>query len=364
MGKSTLLETLMLSDMNQGEGFALIDPHGDLAEDLLRILPERRRQEVVYFCPADDQHRLAFNLLENHSGHPHLTVAGLLSVFKKIWQPPFWGPRMEYILQNSLFTLMSTDGTTLADVPKLLLDLSFRRTILANVKDAQLKEFWSREFERYKPEFRQEALSPILNKIGQFLLNPLLRDVLAQPKSAFNLRQIMDEGRIFIANLSKGRLGDDASVLLGSMLMTQFELAALARADRPEHSRRDFYLYVDEFPTVVSEGFGTVLSEARKYRLNLILAMQYVEQLDEGVRNALFENVGTLIAFRLGPESARLVAREFRPTFDDLDLMNLPRYHIDLRLMIQGVPSAPFSARTLEPEGMADAVSEIVAVED
>lgn len=350
MGKSTLMETLMLSDARQDEGFALIDPHGDLAEKLLKVLPKDRQADVVYFDPADDNHRLAFNLLENHSGHPHLTVAGLLSVFKKIWAPPFWGPRMEYILQNALFTLMSTEGTTLADVPRILLDVSFRRKILANVTDVQLTDFWSKEFERYRSDYRQETIAPILNKVGQFLTNPLLRDVLVQPKSAFNLRQIMDEGKIFVANLSKGRLGADASVLLGSMLMTQFELAAVARADQTELTRRDFYLYIDEFPTVVTTGFATVLSEARKYRLNLILAMQFVEQLEENLRNALFENVGTLVAFRVGPESARLLGREFRPVFDDLDLMNLPRYHIYLRLMINGVPSQPFSARTIPPK--------------
>jgi hypothetical protein len=258
---------------------------------------------------------------------------------------------MEYIFRNALFSLMSTEGMTLADVPRILLDVSFRRKVLANVTDAQLKDFWAKEFERYRPDYRQETISPILNKIGQFLTNPYTREILTQPKSAFNLRQIMDEGKIFIANLSKGRLGADASVLLGSMLVTQCELAAVSRADQPELSRRDFYLYIDEFPTVVTAGFGTVLSEARKYRLNLILAMQFVEQVDETLRNALFENVGTLIAFRVGPESAQLVAREFRPVFDATDLMNLPRYHIYLRLMINGVPSPPFSARTvaLEP---------------
>jgi hypothetical protein len=350
MGKSTLLETLMRSDAEQGEGFALIDPHGDLAERVRTLIPEHRQTDVVYFDPADEEHRLSFNLLENQSGHAHLAVAGLLTVFQKIWAPMFWGPRMEYIFRNALFSLMSTEGTTLADVPRILLDLSFRRKILANVTDVQLKEFWSREFERYKPDFRQEAVSPILNKIGQFLTNPYTREILTQPKSAFNLRQIMDEGKIFIANLSKGRLGADASILLGSMLMTQCELAALSRADQPELARRDFYLYIDEFPTVVTAGFATVLSEARKYRLNLILAMQFVEQLVEDLRNALFENVGTLIAFRLGPESAQRVAREFRPVFDVTDLMTLPRYQVYLTLMVDGVPSQPFSARTLPPQ--------------
>jgi len=352
MGKSTLLENLMLADARNGEGFALIDPHGDVAERVFRELPEDRRSDVVYFDPSVPEHRLGFNLLENHSGHPHLVVAGFISVLKKIWAPDFWGPRMEYILRNALFTLMSTEGTTLADVPRLLLDLTFRRQILEKVTDAHLNEFWTREFDRYQPLFRQEAVSPILNKIGQFLTNPALREVLTQPKSAFNLRQLMDEGKIFIANLSKGKLGEDASRLLGSMLVSQCELAALSRADQAELDRRDFYLYIDEFPTVVTANFATVLSEARKYRLNLILAMQFVEQLEEPLRNALFENVGTLAAFRVGPESARLLGREFTPVFTDQDLMDLPRYHIDLRLMINGVPSRPFSARTLAPSAL------------
>jgi len=349
MGKSTLMETLMMSDAEKGEGFALIDPHGDLAERMFSRIPESRRQDVVYFDPANEKHRLGLNILETKGVEPHLVVSGVISVFKKIWAPDFWGPRMEHIFRNALWSLVYTEGTTLADVPKILHDRVFRREILKNVPEGPIQDFWSKEFERYNPIFREEALSPILNKVGQFLTHPLLRDVLTKTERAFSLRQIMDEGKIFIANLGKGRLGEDASMLLGSLLVTRFELAALGRAELPEGQRRDFYLYIDEFPVVVPASFAGVLPESRKYRLNLILAMQHIDQLEHPLRDAVFENVGTLVSFRVGPESAEYLAREFQPEIGELDLVSLPRYHIYLRLMVNGTPSRPFSATTLSP---------------
>jgi len=346
MGKSTLMETLMMSDAMKGDGFGLIDPHGDLAERVFEQIPEEWRQGLVYFSPAVQERRLGFNMLDNPGVEPHLIVSGVISVFKKIWAPDFWGPRMEHIFRNALWVLISTEGTTLTDLPKVLLDRDYRRQLLKNVPDGPVKDFWLREFEKYPPMFREEAIAPILNKIGAFLTNPYIRDVISQPKSAFNLRKMMDDSGIFIANLSKGKLGEDASRLLGSMLATQFELAALGRADLPEEERRDFYLYIDEFPAVVTSSFSTVLAESRKYGLNLILAMQFLDQLEEQLRNAVFENIGNLIAFRVGPESARILAREFEPEFGEADVMNLPRYHIYLKIMVNGVAERPFSART------------------
>lgn len=348
MGKSTLMANLMASDAKHGEGFALIDPHGDLAERVFQRIPENRQADVVYFDPADERYRLGLNILEHEGVEPHLVVSGVISVFKKIWAPNFWGPRMEHIFRNALWSLVHTEGTTLADVPRILLDRSYRRDILKNVPEGPVRDFWTKEFERYNPVFRDEAIAPILNKVGQFLANPLLRDVLTQPKSAFHLRAVMDQNRIFIANLGRGRLGEDESKLLGSLLMTQFELAALGRAHLPEDDRRDFYLYIDEFPTVVTPSFAGMLPEARKYRLNLILALQHVDQLEHALRDAVFENVGTLIAFRVGSESAEYLAREFQPEIEELDVVSLPRYQIYLRLMVNGVPSRVFSGRTFD----------------
>jgi hypothetical protein len=349
MGKSTLLETLMLSDARLGEGFALLDPHGDLADRVWAQLPESRRQDVVYFNPSVPEGRLGLNIRENPGVDPTLVVEGVISVFKKIWAPDFWGPRMEHIFRNALWSLVHAPGATLADVRKILVDRTYRRSILQHVPDGAVQEFWSKEFERYPPQFREEAIAPILNKLGQFLTHPVMREVLTQPSSAFSLRQMMDEGKILIANLARGRLGEDASRLLGSLLTTHCQLAALSRADIAEDTRRDFYLYLDEFPTMATSSVANLLAEARKYRLNMILAMQYVEQLEPSLRSGVFENVGTLIAFRVGPESAETLGGEFAPVFGTEDLLNLPRYHVYLRLMIEGVPSQPFSARTLPP---------------
>lgn len=349
MGKSTLMLNLMISDVRAGEGFALVDPHGDLAEQAVSSIPAIRSIDVVYFNPGEPSGRLGLNILEEAGTQPHLVVSGAIGVFKKIWTE-YWGPRMEHIFRHTLWALVEANGCTLADVPPLLLDKDFRRHIVASVSDQTLRDFWLQEFERYIPRFRAEAISPILNKIGQFLSNPQVRGVISQKRSFFDVRQIMDEGKILVANLSKGKLGEDGSALLGALLVTKFELAALSRVDLTPEQRRDFYLYVDEFPTIATDSFIGLLSEARKYGLSLILAMQYLDQLDEKLRNALLENVGTLICFRVGPDSARYIAPQFDPVFAKEDLMSLGRYRISLRLMIDGHPSRPFSGRTLAPD--------------
>jgi hypothetical protein len=348
MGKSTLMETLMAADIRAGAGFALLDPHGDTAETIVRLIPPERTKDLVYFNPSEPGGVLGLNILEPTGTKKHLVVSGIISLFKKIWEDS-WGPRLEHLFRYALTSLVEVDGTTLADVPRILMDKQYRSWVLSHITDQTIHDFWKTEYERYSLYFRTEAISPILNKTGSFMVNRQIRNVVTKKRSDFDLRKIMDEGKIFIANLSKGKLGEDGSALLGSLLSTKFELAALSRTTVSIEERRDFYLYVDEFPTLASSSFTGMLSESRKYKLDLILAMQYVDQLEEEVRNALFENVGTLIVFRVGPDSARDLEPQFAPTLAKEDLMNVGRYRIYLKLMIDGIPSKPFSARTLPP---------------
>jgi len=348
-GKSTLIENMTISDIKAGKGLALIDPHGDLAEGVLHFIPKRRIEDVVYFNPADIEYPIAFNPLERvHPDYRYLVASGLISVFKKIWFD-FWGPRLEHILRHSLLTLLEHPKSSLLDLPRLLTDKEFRRGVLASVTNQQVREFWFLEFEKYSARFRSEAISPILNKIGQFLASIPLRNIVGQRENTFNLRKLMDEGKILMVNLAKGRIGEDNCSLLGAMMVTKIQLAALSRADLPEKKRRPFYLYVDEIHNFLTLSFADILPEARKYGLDLILTHQHLEQLDERIRAAVFGNVGTIISFRVGAEDAKHLAREFHPVFDETDLVNLPNYHIYLKLLINGASSRPFSAITLPP---------------
>src|SRR5437667_539684 len=346
-GKSTLIANLARQDFVHGEGFALLDPHGDLVEHVLKFVPEERRSDLIYFNVPDVAHPLAFNPLE--SGQPALkplVASGLISVFKKIWAES-WGPRMEYILRNALLALLDLPAGTLLDIPKLLDDPTFRRHVLVYVRNDQVRRFWLREYENYPARFRAEAIAPIQNKVGEFLVNPILRGIVGQPKSAFDLRRVMDDGKILLVNLAKGKIGEDTSSLLGAMLVTKIGLAALSRAELPETERRDFFLYADEFPSFTTTSFAGMLSEMRKYHVGLVLAHQYIEQLDEAVRGAVLGNVGTVVAFRVGLSDAEVLEKEFCPEFTASDLINLPNYNIYLRLMIDGVVSKPFSAVTM-----------------
>jgi hypothetical protein len=362
-GKSTLIENMVISDIKAGYGLALIDPHGDLAEDVLDYVPQRRIEDVIYFNPADTEYPIPFNPLENvHPDYHHLVTSGLISVFKKVWSE-FWGPRLEHILRHSILTLLEYPGSTLLDIPRLLTNKDFRDIVLQNVNHQQVKEFWLFEFDKYSAWLRSEAISPILNKVGQFLTSKPLRNIVGQKKNTFRFRKVMDEGKIFIANLAKGKIGEDNCSLLGAMLVTQIQLAALSRANIPENKRRGFYLYVDEMHNFVTLSFADILSEARKYGLNLILSHQYIEQLDEKIKAAIFGNVGTIISFRVGAEDARYLAREFHPVFTETDLVNLPNYHIYLKLLIDGVTSRPFSAVTLAcPQKRKSYKEEIIMV--
>lgn len=349
-GKSTLIENMAASDIRKGCGIGVIDPHGDLAEHILDRIPEDRIEDVVYFNPSDLEFPIAFNPLESVPRDcQHLVVSGLISVFKKIW-PDFWGPRLEHILRHSLFTLLEYPQSTLLDIPKLLTDREFRQRAIGYVTQPQVRDFWALEFEKYSAWLRSEAISPILNKIGQFLTSIPLRNIVGQTENTFDLRKIMDEGKILIVNLAKGRIGEDNSSLLGAMIVTKLQLAALSRANLAENERRAFYLYVDEFHSFLTRSFADILSEARKYGLSMVLAHQYISQLDEEIRASVFGNVGTIISFRVGAEDANLLAREFSPAFNEEDFMNLADFHIYLKLMIDGVTSKPFSAVTLPPE--------------
>lgn len=348
-GKSTMLLNMILSDLRKGEGLAVVDVHGDLVEKVLRLIPQERMGQVIYFNPQDVEHPMGFNLLEGvEPSQCHLTVSSLISVFKRIW-PEFWGPRTEYILKNAVLALLDYPGSTLLEIPRMLTDVNFRRKVVEKTKNPQVRDFWTKEFEGYSKYFRSEAISPILNKVGEFLIIPLLRNIVGQPKSAFDFRQVMDEGKIFLVNLSKGQLGEDISSLLGAMIITKVGLVALSRSDTPEGERHDFYLYADEFHGLTPLSFINLLGEIRKYHVGLILSLQYLEQVEENVQAALWGNIGTIVAFRVGIRDAELLTREFYPVFEETDFINLPNYHIYLKLMIDGVTSRPFSAVTLPP---------------
>src|SRR5437899_766071 len=348
-GKSTLIANLARQDLAHGEGFALLDPHGDLAEHVLRLVPEERQGDLIYFNVPDTAHALAFSPLESRQpALKPLVASGLISVFKNIWAES-WGPRMEYILRNALLALLDLPASTLLDIPRLLDDLTFRGHVLAYVRNDQVRRFWLREYGNYPARFRAEAIAPIQNKVGEFLVNPILRSIVGQPKSAFDLRGVMDDGKILLVNLAKGKIGEDTSALLGAMLVTKIGLSALSRAELAEADRRDFYLYADEFPSFTTTSFAGMLSEMRKYHVGLVLAHQYMEQLDETLRGAILGNVGTTIAFRVGLSDAEVLEREFYPVLTSGDFVNLPNYSLYLKLMVDGTVTRPFSADTLPP---------------
>jgi DNA-directed RNA polymerase subunit RPC12/RpoP len=360
MGKSTLLENMFLSDMYAGHGCCYIDPHGDTAEKFLDFVPSWRINDVVYFNPADINNPVGFNILESvDDSMKHLVAAGMMGVFKKIWEN-VWSARMEYILNNTILALLDTPGTTLLGINRMLSDKDYREKIIFNIKDPIVKQFWVKEFAQYADKFASEAVAPIQNKVGQFLSAAIIRNIVAQAKSTINIRQIMDGQHIFIVNLSKGRIGEDASRLLGGMIITKIQMAGMERVDMPESERQDFYLYVDEFQNFAVESFASILSEARKYRLNLIMAHQYIAQLTEEVRDAVFGNVGTMVTFRVGSPDAVFMEDEFKPRFTPEDIINLPKYNIYLKLMIDGVSSQPFSAATLPPIGHVTGVKDKV----
>ncbi|MHB1769616.1 MAG: type IV secretory system conjugative DNA transfer family protein [Minisyncoccota bacterium] len=352
MGKSTLLENMAIQDLRNKEGFAFIDPHGGTVERLLDYIPEERIQDVVYFAPFDMEHPIAFNVMEDVGyDKRHLVVSGLMATFKKIWEDA-WSARMEYILTNTLLALLEYPDATLLGVNRMYTDKTYRQKVVDNVKDPVVKDFWTKEFANYGDRYTQEATPAIQNKIGQFTGNPLIRNIIGQPKSSFDIRTMMDERKILVINLSKGLVGETNMRLLGSMLTTRIFLAAMSRADLPADKLAQlpsFYFYVDEFQNFANETFAEILSEARKYKLNLIIAHQYIEQMEEEVRDAVFGNVGTTVVFRVGPFDAEVLETIFMPHFTKEDIVTLDKRQVYLTLMIDGVGSAPFSAVTIPP---------------
>lgn len=353
MGKSTLLENMAIQDMRNGNGLAFIDPHGGTAEKILEYVPKERVQDVLYFAPFDTEHPVAFNVMEDVGPNKrHLVVSGLMSAFMKLFGEESFSDRMQYITQNTILALLEYPGSTMLGINKMLVDKEYRKKVIANITDPSVKAYWTQEYAGYTERFAAEAIPAIQNKIGQFTSNPLIRNIIGQPKSSFNIRKIMDEKKIMIVNLSKGRVGEDNARLLGSMLITKIYLAAMSRADERAVSLAklpNFYLYVDEFQSFADESFADILSEARKYKLNLTIAHQYIEQMDEEVRDAVFGNVGTMIVFRVGAYDAEVLEKEFAPTFMVEDLVNLGLRQIYLKLMIDSVASQPFSATTMPP---------------
>lgn len=352
MGKSTMLENLAIQDIQSGEGVAFIDPHGGTAEKLLSYVPEHRIKDVVYFAPFDADYPISFNVLDDvDPKRRHLVVGGLMSAFKKIWVDA-WSARMEYILQNILHALLEYPGSTLLGVNRMLSDKDFRKKVVDNITDPSVKAFWVEEYAKYTDKFAAEAAPAIQNKVGQFTGNPLIRNLVGQAKSSFDIREILDNRKILIMNLSKGRMGEDNSNLIGSMLITKMYLAAMSRADATEVEMRQlpsFNFYVDEFQSFASDSFANILSEARKYKLNLTIAHQYVEQMSDEVKAAVFGNVGSMVVFRVGSTDAEIFEKEFAPYFMLEDIVSLGQRQIYLRLMIDGVGSQPFSATTLPP---------------
>jgi hypothetical protein len=354
MGKSTMMENMVIQDIINGEGLALVDPHGDLVNKVLDYIPAYRINDVIYFNPADTEFPIAFNILESvDPRYKHLVASGLMGVFTKIWAG-VWSPRMEYILNNCILALLDSPGNSLLGLARMLVDKKYRKRIVDNIKDPMVRSFWVDEFANWPDKYRQEAIAPIQNKVGQFLSSGIIRNIVGQSKSTLDLREVMDNRKILLMNLSKGSVGEDNSALLGAMLITKLQLAALSRVDMPEGERKDFYLYVDEFQNFATESFATILSEARKYRLNLIIGHQYIGQLIQDrnntkVRDAVFGNVGTIVTFRVGASDAEFLEKEFAPQFTENDLVNLPKHNILLKLMINGVASDPFTAETLPP---------------
>jgi hypothetical protein len=352
MGKSTVLENMAIQDIQNGEGLAFLDPHGGTAEKLLEYIPEDRIKDVIYFAPFDIDYPISFNVMEDVGADKrHLVASGLMSSFKKIWADA-WSARMEYILNNTILALLEYPGATLLGVNRVLADKEFRKKVVENISDPSVKSFWVDEFAKYTDRFAAEATPAIQNKVGQFTSNPLIRNIIGQSKSSFDIRKAMDEKKILIMNLSKGRIGEQNANLLGAMLITKIYLAAMSRADLSADTlakKANFYLYVDEFQSFASDSFADILSEARKYKLNLTIAHQYIEQMSEAVRAAVFGNVGTMIVFRVGSFDAQIFEKEFAPQFTADDIVNLGQYQMYLRLMIDGVGSKPFSARGLAP---------------
>lgn len=351
VGKTGFLKNMALQDIENGQGLAIIDPHGEFVEEILESIPPHRINDVVYFNPADMEHPVSFNIMEtNDPRYKHLIASGLIGIFTKIWAN-VWSARMEYILANCILALLDTPGTTLLGIPRMLVDRDYRQKIINNLKDPVVKSFWVNEYEEWESRYRNEAIAPVQNKVGQFLNVSFVRNIVGQAKNTIDIEDIMNSGKILLVNVSKGRIGEDNAAILGAMIITKIQLSAMERVRIPEDERKDFYMYVDEFQNFATDSFVNILSEARKYRLDLIIAHQYIGQLvtdtSTAVRDAVFGNVGSIICFRVGAADAEFLEQEFTPEFEQNDLIRLPNRNIYIKLMIDGITSRPFSAKTI-----------------
>lgn len=350
-GKTTLLRNMIVQDIMAGRGVGLIDPHGDLAQDILDHIPRDRTDDVAYFDPSDFEHPIGFNLLARvPRDRRHLVASGVVSVFRGIWADS-WGPRLEYILYGCIAALLECENVSLMGIPRMLTDEAYRDWVVRQVKDPMVRSFWLSEFARYDRRFLQEVIAPIQNKVGQLLMAPELRNIFGQVRSLIDVRALMDRGRIFIANLSKGKIGEDKANLLGALWVTQFQLGAMSRANVPETERRDFNLYVDEFQSFVSDTFSSVLSEARKYALTLTLAHQYFDQLKPSILSAVLGNVGSIISFRVGHKDAEVLATTFGSGFVADHFTGLSNGEVRAKLLQSGADVEPFVGNTLPPIG-------------
>lgn len=348
-GKTTFLETMIRQDLAKGYGVAVIDPHGDLFERVRTQVPASRWPHTLVFDVPSPDCELTFNPFEAIApGHRPLAASAMLEIMKRLW-PSYWGPRLEHLLRYAFFALLETPGSVMADVLRILLDDPYRRRVAQRLTNEPVRTYWLHDYEEYPKRFRAEMISPIESKIGAFLAHPTLQRVLSAPNSSVNLRTLMDSGGVLLVNVSKGRLGEDASALLGGLMVSSMGIAALTRADQPESSRRPFFVHVDEFQSFTTLSLASMLSELRKYRLGMTLAHQYLAQLEPDVREAVFGNAGTIVCFRVGAPDARVLAAEFTPEFEARDLTRLPNYHFYLKLMYRGAPSRPFSGETLQP---------------
>ena len=350
-GKSTLLLTMAIDDIQKGKGVAVIDPHGDLSHELLDYIPSHRRNDVVYFNATDEEYPIAFNPLQYATAaNRYLVASNIVAAFKKVWHES-WGPRLEHIFRNAVLTLTYYPNSSLLDIQPLLTNYSFRKEVIRYVLDTAIINFWHNEFNPLSPQLKNEFIAPVVNKLSLLQTHPVLRNIIGQREARFRFDEIMDSQKIFIANLVKGILGEEATKLLGSLLVSHFQTAALERARLPLTQRNKYFLYVDEVQSFINLSFVDMLSEVRKYGLCLFITHQYIEQLPEDIRAAIFGNVGTIISFRIGAADAAVLEREFMPVFSANDLITLPRHHIYLKLLIDGTTSKPFSALTLPLAG-------------
>lgn len=358
MGKTTLLQQMILSDIREGKGVAVIDPHGDLAEYILNKIPRERAEDVIYFDPGDTERPMAFNMLDYATPEQKdFVVQETVGIFYKLFGEELIGPKFEHWTRNGILTLMEDEesGAVLFDLPRIFSEREFAQEKIAKVTDPVVKSFWQREMAQTNDFHKSEMLGYFISKFGRFITNEMMRNIIGQPKSAFDVRQVMDQGKILIMNLGKGRVGEINSALLGMIAVSKIQMAAMSRVDIPEDQRRDFYLYVDEFQNLTNEeSIQSILSEARKYRLNLVIAHQYIAQLEEPVRDAVFGNVGTAVSFRVGADDAEYLEKQFEPVFDAHDLINLDKYNCYAKLIIDGLATRAFNMKTYTPEPVTD----------